>query len=50
MALSNNSRYLYALTTFSHGISVFEAQSDGSLTPVAGVNGLVPTAVGLAAR
>jgi 6-phosphogluconolactonase (cycloisomerase 2 family) len=50
MALSNNSRYLYALTTFSHGISVFEVGSDGSLTPVAGASGLVPTAVGLAAR
>jgi 6-phosphogluconolactonase (cycloisomerase 2 family) len=50
MALSNNSRYLYALTTFSHGISAFEVNSDGSLTPVAGANGLIATAVGLAAR
>jgi 6-phosphogluconolactonase (cycloisomerase 2 family) len=50
MALSNNSHYLYALTTFSHGISAFEVGSDGSLTPVAGVSGLIPTAVGLAAR
>jgi 6-phosphogluconolactonase (cycloisomerase 2 family) len=49
-ALSNNSRYLYTLTTFSHGISVFEVRGDGSLTPVAGVNGLISTAVGLAAR
>lgn len=50
MALSNNSHYLYALTTFAHGISAFAVQPDGSLVPLPGASGLAPSAVGLAAR
>ncbi len=50
MALNNNSRFLYVLTTTNHGIGAFEVQANGSLTPVVGVTGLAATAVGLASR
>jgi 6-phosphogluconolactonase len=51
MSLSNNSRYLYALGSGTHTISVFRINNqDGSLTPVQTVNGLPDYAVGLAAN
>jgi 6-phosphogluconolactonase (cycloisomerase 2 family) len=50
MALSNNSHYLYVVTSASHGISAFEVQEDGTLTPAGSVNGLPVGAVGIAAR
>jgi 6-phosphogluconolactonase (cycloisomerase 2 family) len=53
LAMSINSRYLYSLniTNSTQSISAFGINSDGSLSPVAGINGgLPPSAVGLAAR
>jgi 6-phosphogluconolactonase (cycloisomerase 2 family) len=50
MALSHNSRYLYALDAGTHAISAFQVQSNGSLAPIAGADGLPAGAVGLAAR
>lgn len=49
MALSHNGRFLYALDVFSHAISVFQVEADGSLTTLAGASGVSTTAVGLAA-
>ena len=49
MALSN-SHYLYVVTSASHGISAFEVQEDGSLTPAGSISGLPVGAVGIAAR
>ena len=53
LAMSNNSHFLYSLniTASSQSISAFEVQSDGSLSPVTGITGGLPSsAVGLAAR
>jgi len=54
LALSNNSHYLYSLniTASTQGISAFEVQSDGSLTPVPldAISGLTTASAGLAAR
>ncbi len=50
MGLSNNSRFLYVLTSGSHGISGFTVNSDGSLTATGSVSGLPAGTVGLAAR
>jgi len=53
LAMSINSHYLYSLniTNATQSISAFEIHSDGSLSPVAGINGgLPPSSVGLAAR
>lgn len=38
MALSVNSRYLYALDTGSNAINIFAIGSDGSLSSLGGVN------------
>ena len=50
MALSNNSRFLFALGSGSHQISGFRVGGDGSLTPAGALGGLPVGAVGLAAR
>ncbi len=50
MALTERSRFLYALDSLTAAISAFRAQRDGTLEPVTGASGLPPTAVGLAAR
>ena len=50
MALTERSRFLYALDSITAAISAFRVQRDGTLEPVTGVSGLPPTAVGLAAR
>ena len=49
MALSNNSRFLYALANVTQSIGAFAVQADGSLSAVGGASGLPATAVGLAA-
>jgi 6-phosphogluconolactonase (cycloisomerase 2 family) len=49
MALSNNSRFLYALANVTQSIGAFEVRADGSLSAVNGASGLPATAVGLAA-
>jgi hypothetical protein len=50
LGLSKNSKFLYALTNGTHGISAFAVHADGSLAPLAGITGLPVGAVGLAAR
>jgi 6-phosphogluconolactonase len=50
MGLSNNSQFLYVLTSGSHGISGFAVNSDGSLTATGSISGLPAGTVGLAAR
>ena len=50
MALSKNSKFLYALNNGSDSISAFQVHADGSLVPVGNVGGLAPAGVGLAAR
>ncbi len=50
MALSKNSRYLFALGTGSHAITAFHVGEDGSLAPVSALGGLPAGAAGLAAR
>jgi 6-phosphogluconolactonase (cycloisomerase 2 family) len=50
MALSNNSHYLYVVTSASHGITAFEVQRNGTLTPAGTITGLPVGAVGIAAR
>ena len=50
MALSRQSRFLYALDSGTAAISAFRVRPGGTLEPVPGVSGLPPAAVGLAAR
>jgi 6-phosphogluconolactonase (cycloisomerase 2 family) len=50
MALSNNSRFLYARNGVSNSISMFEVQASGSLTGLGTVSGLPVGSVGLAAK
>jgi 6-phosphogluconolactonase len=50
LALSRNSRFLYALGSGTHAINGFRIQSDGSLTPLSGGPGGLPAgATGLLA-
>jgi len=50
MALTRQSRFLYALDSGTAAISAFRVRPGGELEPVPGVSGLPPAAVGLAAR
>lgn len=51
MALSRNSRFLYALSGGLHAIVAYSVSSDGSLTPIAGgATGLPSAANGVVAR
>jgi 6-phosphogluconolactonase (cycloisomerase 2 family) len=50
MALSNGSRYLYAVANGTHMVLGFRVESDGSLVQVADVPGLPPASQGIAAR
>jgi 6-phosphogluconolactonase (cycloisomerase 2 family) len=50
LGLSKNSRFLYALTNGTHGVSAFRVEANGSLTPLPGISGIPAGAVGLAAR
>ena len=50
LALSDNSRFLYALNSGNGTISGFRVQADGSLTPVTSATGLPAGAAGIAAR
>lgn len=50
MDLSQNSQYLYVLTSGNGGIAAFGVQSDGSLVSLSGAGGLPASVVGLAAR
>jgi hypothetical protein len=49
MALSSNSRFLYALANVTQSIGAFAVRADGSLSAVNGTSGLPATAAGLAA-
>lgn len=50
LALTGNSRYLYALASATHAINGFRVQSDGTLTPLAGApTGLPAGTTGLVA-
>jgi 6-phosphogluconolactonase len=49
LALSHNSQYLYVRDAFTLNLSAFAVQADGSLSPMAGANGLAPSMAGLAA-
>ncbi len=50
MAVSNNGRYLYALSTANHTVSEFRIKADGSLVSIGTLTGLPDAANGLAAR
>ncbi len=50
LALSDNSRFLYALNSRDGTISGFRVQADGSLPPVTSATGLPTGAAGIAAR
>ena len=50
MAISDNGRFLYALSTATHTVSAFRIQGDGSLAPIGTLAGLPEAANGLAAR
>lgn len=50
MALSENSRYLYALNAGTHSVRGFQVGADGALSVVTEVPGLPNSSVGLAAR
>ncbi len=49
-AVNNNSHFLYALLSGTHGIAQFAVNADGSLTNLGTLSGLPSSAVGLAAR
>ena len=49
-AMNNNSHYLYALLSGTHGIAQFAINSDGSLISLGILTGLNPSMAGLAAR
>jgi 6-phosphogluconolactonase (cycloisomerase 2 family) len=50
MALSGNSRFLYAITPGSGEVAAFRVQADGSLTALAAASGIPASTVGLAAH
>jgi 6-phosphogluconolactonase (cycloisomerase 2 family) len=50
MALSHNSQYLYVRMGRTNSIAGFAIQSDGSLQPLPGADGLPANTAGLAAR
>jgi 6-phosphogluconolactonase len=50
MALSGNSKYLYAITPATGEVAAFRVQADGSLTALARASGIPASAVGLAAH
>jgi 6-phosphogluconolactonase len=50
LALSQQSRFLYALDSGTAAISIFRVRPGGELEPVPGASGLPPAAAGLAAR
>jgi 6-phosphogluconolactonase (cycloisomerase 2 family) len=50
VSLSNNSKFLYNVNSTSHSISIFHVNEDGSLDTIGNVDGLPPSAVGIAAR
>jgi len=50
MAISDNGRFLYALSTSNQTVSEFRIQPDGSLVPIGTLNGIPEAANGLAAR
>ncbi|MGH7719015.1 MAG: lactonase family protein [Gemmatimonadaceae bacterium] len=50
VAVSRNSRFLYALAGGNGTVAAFRIESDGGLTPIAGGSGLPAGAVGLAAE
>jgi 6-phosphogluconolactonase len=49
MAVSHNSRYLYALNSGSRSVAAFRVRADGSLIPAGSSSGLLAGMVGLAA-
>jgi 6-phosphogluconolactonase (cycloisomerase 2 family) len=49
LALSEGSRYLYAINPSVGAITAYRVRSDGSLQPLEGIAGLAPGAAGLAA-
>ena len=50
MALSGNSRFLYAITPATGEVAAFRVAADGSLTALGGARGIPASAVGLAAH
>ena len=50
MAISNNGRFLYALSTANRTVSEFRIESDGSLVPIGTLSNAPEAANGLAAR
>jgi 6-phosphogluconolactonase (cycloisomerase 2 family) len=50
MALSGNSRFLYALNSGTGEVVAFEVRPDGGLTHIGDAGSLLPSAVGMAAR
>jgi 6-phosphogluconolactonase len=50
MALSDNSKFLYAIAPASGEVAAFRVQADGSLTALGGASGIPASAVGLAAH